>query len=133
MNYAIIEHYPPGFYVDVLNFKVPQNTLENKIEKLIEYCRLITYDKHMFDEFEFGQEQLNIHKRFVIDKLFYLNRIIEHKIQNEIREKYTVLKNVLCDFEINHIVNSELCKNIHVMLSREMLFIMNNSDIWKTS
>jgi hypothetical protein len=130
MNYTIIEPYYSEFYVDTLYLKYPQNTVENKIEELIEYCQLITNDKHLFDEFDFEPEQLNIHKRYIIDKLFYLNRIIEYKIQNEIREKYNVLKNVLCDFEINYIVNIEMCKNIHVMISREMLFIMNNNDIW---
>lgn len=130
MNYTIIEHYSE-FYVDASYLKSVKNTVENKIEELIDYCQLISSDKYLFDEFEFEPEQLTIHKKYIMDKLYYLNRIIEYKIQNEIREKYNVLKNVLCDFEINHIVNVEICKNTHVMISREMLFIMNNSDIWK--
>jgi len=132
MNY-IIKSYPSDYYIDNLYFKTPENTIESKIEELFNYFQLIMNDKHLFDELKFEKEQLNIHKQYIIDKVLYLNEIIEYKIQNKIREKYIVLKNVLCELEINHIVNLEMSKNIHVILTREMLFIMNNNDIWKLS
>jgi len=131
MNY--IKSYTSEYHIDNLYFKTPENTIESKIEELFNYFQLIMNDKHLFDELKFEKEQLNIHKQYIIDKVLYLNEIIEYKIQNKIREKYIVLKNVLCELEINHIVNLEMSKNIHVILTREMLFIMNNNDIWKLS
>ena len=134
MNY-IIKSYPSDYYIDNLYFKTHENTIESKIEELFNYFQLIMNDKHLFDELKFDKEQLNIHKQYIIDKVLYVNEIIEYKIQNKIREKYIVLKNVLCELEINHIVNLEMSKNIHVILTREMLFIIknNNNDIWKFS
>lgn len=128
MNYNIIEPYPSVVSVNNINYVIRENTIENKIEDIIGYCQLIINDKHLFDEFEFNSEQLNIHKQYITNKLSYLNKILEYKIKNEIRYKYNVLKNVFCEIEIDYIVNLELVKNRHVIISREMLFIMNSSN-----
>jgi hypothetical protein len=100
------------------------NNIKRNIKYILKYCQLFLYENDTFYEFCIDNEQLNIHKQFIIRKLDYLIRIFEYKIKSEIKEKYKMLENIISVHEFEHILNEEVNNNKYISLSKNTLLEM---------
>jgi len=116
-----MNHYFININNEFTNSILGINYIEKSINYMVEYCYLFLHDKQFLNDFDFDKEQLDIHKQFITRKLEHLNNILEYKVENEIRDKYKILENILDTFEIEYIINNELSKNKYVSMSRNML------------
>jgi hypothetical protein len=103
-------------------------SIEKNIKNIIEYSKVFLYENKTFEEFHFDNEQLSIHKQFIIRKLDYLIRLFENKIKSEIKEKYKMLENILNSYEFENIIKQEINNNKYISISRNILLEMILSD-----
>jgi len=104
-----------------------ENIVRNEIDNLMCYCNLILQDKHLFDDFEFSKEEINIHIKFMIDKLNYYCYILENIIKKQIEIEYKEYEMVLSNATFEEIFDLFLMKDSHIINSVQITIILEES------
>jgi hypothetical protein len=94
-----------------------ENIIRNEIDKLISYCNIILEDKNLFDDFEFSKEEINIHIKFIIDKLNYYCYILENIINKQVEIEYKEYEMILTNTTFEEMFDFFLMKDFHIINS----------------
>jgi len=104
-----------------------ENIVRNEIDKLMCYCNLILEYKHLFDDFEFSKEEINIHIKFIIDKLNYYCYILENIIKKQIEVEYKEYEIFLSNITFEEMFDLFLMKDFHIMNSVKITITLEES------